>query len=557
MPVESTPCPNRPTPYWLEAIMALPILRECAQCILLVADDDLNYSSTSDTGLSIFVDELAKIPQAPVITKVHRGQDASVPPENREFKFTEASLKNIDQVWLFGKAAAPVLKDEEFQALAAFMEAGGGVFATGDHEDLGYAMGGELLRVRKMRNWSSIPVSRERIDTVINSGPDRLTQFHDQSDEFPQRIFPHYSRSGDSYVPHELLRSPAGDIDVMPDHPHESVCLDGSCHDDSALSARYNVHGCNLLEFPPDDDGPLAPQIIATSISAGRFLTDLAGKPPTTPRCFGSISVWDGHKVGKGRIVCDSSWHHFVNINLDGTQAVEQPPNNRCGLRDPLTGAFTADFHQVAQYYRNIVAWITPARCQPLVLLFDLIIERYRFPLVEEWRPLPPDPCPWEPRVELGTLVEGALRANRGRGLAEEIVTTVLEKAELHEFAELVRPRRVEDAARADKVQPLVNVDGLRRGLLGSIFDAFAQGLPANPSELPAALTAQKLDAAMFTEVMTQAARHAVDAATAFYAAGVKRTLVLLEETTALRARQVASQAKTPKPAVSEDEPSE
>lgn len=532
MPNESTSCPKCPVPYWLEGIMDLPLLQQCAQRILLVADGALNYDPESGRGLSLFVTELAKLTPPPVISKAHRLDESTADPDKREFKFNNL---DYDQIWLFGMEAAPVLSDPEFKVLTDFMLAGGGLFATGDHENLGYAMGGELLRVRKMRDWSGIPVdTAERIDTVTNPGPDRLAQFHDQSDEFPQRIFPHYSCDGTKWSPHKLLRSPAGDIDVMPDHPHESVCLNGY-----ALHARYQVHGLNLEEFPRDNNVPLAPEIIATSVSAGRFLTDFK-KPPTIPRCFGSISVWDGHKVNQGRIVCDSTWHHFININLNGRGA----PPDRQGLRDP-------DFQQVAQYYRNIAEWIAPADCQMYLRLIDLIVERYRFPLVEEWRPLPPHPCPWEPRVRLGALVEAALEVNRGRGFAAEIATAVFEAAGFEEFAELVRPVRAEDAARADSLRQLVSAEQLRLGVLGSVFDAVARHLPANPSGLPKALKGVKPEDTLLVDAVTHVVGDAVDAASNYYAKSVGRTLALIERTTAIRARQVTSEAKTLKQDVS------
>jgi len=371
----------------------------------------------------------------------------------------------------------------------------------------------------------------ERIDTVTNPGPDKLTQFHDQSDEFPQRIFPHYYGSGNSWSPHPLLRSPRGDIDVMPDHPHESVCLIGP-----NLGANYNIHGINRVEFPTYLGAPLAPQIIATSVSAGRFLTDLH-KPPTTPRCFGSISVWDGHKVFQGRIVCDSTWHHFVNINLDGTGAPPQAGNNRRGLRNAFL-QFTPDFHQIAEYYRNIADWIIPSNRRWCIWWYYILEERYRFPLFEEWEPLPPHPCPWEPRVKLGIRVEDALKENRGRGFAEEIVTAAMESANLEDLAGLVRPTLAEEKARTENQRHLINADELRRGVLGSIFDALVRDLPDNPSELPKALERMEHNDELLAKTATEATYSAMEAAREYYYESAKRTLSLMDRSSAMRTKQ-------------------
>lgn len=525
----------RPVPRWLKDLIAFPLLRRCTQRILLVTDGGLSFDPLSGFGLSRFAAELAKISPTPVITKAHRRTDPTADKQNFVFDNT-ITTANYDQIWLFGIETAPVLTNAEFSVLANFMNGGGGLFATGDHENLGYAMGGELPRVRKMRDWATIPMFSNRIDTVTNPGPDHLTQFHDQSDEFPQRIFPHYYGSGNSWSPHPLLRSPVGDIDVMPDHPHESVCLVGP-----ALNAPYNLHGLNFVEFPPVNNAPLAPQIIATSVSAGRFLTDI-GKPPTNPRCFGSISVWDGHQVARGRIVCDSTWHHFVNINLDGTEAPPQAGNNRNGLRDTMLN-FTPDYHQVAEYYRNIADWIIPSNRRWCRWWYDFVIERYRFPLIEEWRPLP-HPCPWEPRVLLGRLVEDALKVNRGRGLAEEIVTAALETAELEDLAQLVRPTRAEDAARDSKAGPLISADELRLGVLGSVFDALVRDLPSSPFDLPKALDRAGHDDERLVKAATEATGSAISMAREFYTDSVRRTLSFMEKATARLAQQTPSPAR-------------
>lgn len=522
MPIESTLNLMRSVPYWWEGIADLPLVRQATQRILLVADGALNYSPDSDLGLSLFVAELEKFIPPPVISRAHRGNDGTADPGQGGFIFSEASLRDFNQVWLFGlegKNAQPPLSDAEFKALADFMIAGGGVFATGDHEDLGFAMGGELFRVRKMRDWSSIPAKTDqRIDTVTNPGPDRQARVSDQADELPQRIFPHFYKCEGSWLPHPLLRSSAGDVDVMPDHPHESECLEGS-----NLGDRYLLHGLDLEEFPRHKGVPLAPQLIATSVSAGRFLTDLE-VPPTKPRVFGSISVWNGHLVGQGRIACDSSWHHFVNINLKG-------------LKD-------ADFQQVAQYYRNIAGWIGPVDSLLCVRFIELLIERYRMPLVEELRPLPSPSSLWEPRVQAGAVVEGALNANRGRGFAEEIATTALEMARLGEFADLVRPVPAEDVA--DNSGQLISAGELRRGVLGSIFDAFVRNLPSNPSELPEVLEAEGREDAPLARAVIREVGHAADAANTFFAQSADETLGLINRTVALRAKQLATEADTP-----------
>ena len=78
------------------------------------------------------------------------------------FNFNTAAIPvtvaNYDQIWLFGVNATP-LQAAERTRIEAFMQAGGGVFATGDHSSLGFGMGAHIPRARSMRDWSSVPMS--------------------------------------------------------------------------------------------------------------------------------------------------------------------------------------------------------------------------------------------------------------------------------------------------------------------------------------------------------------------------------------------------------------
>ena len=84
-----------------------------------------------------------------------------------DFKFTEPkfSLDDYDQVWFFGDYPAnseqPIddpsfrpLCDDELRLLAEWMDRGGGVFAAGDHFNLGASMCSRVPRVRTMRRWT-------------------------------------------------------------------------------------------------------------------------------------------------------------------------------------------------------------------------------------------------------------------------------------------------------------------------------------------------------------------------------------------------------------------
>ena len=421
----------------------------CRQRVLVVTDG-LNFSASDGFGLTVFLGQLAAAYPAPVITtKLHDGTLGA-------FRFDDGTVTigNYDQLWLFG-ASGPVLDPTEVTAISTFMAAGGGVFATGDHATLGFPMCGSIPRVRGMRQWSTTPMEIDRIDTVTQVGPTDTFSFDDQSDTIPQHIHPVFTGGGSTWVTHPLLRAPRT-IDVLPDHPHESECYGGASTLDQS-------------DFPVVGGSPLLPDVVAWSVSAGRYLG--GNKQPTTPKVFGAISAYDGHVAGQGRIVCDATWHHFVNINLDGTGS------GRLALQS-APGTFTADFHQIATYYRNILDWLTPADRVWCLRWIMLVLERYLYPLREELVPLP-HPCPWDPRVALGATVEAALEARHGIGVTYDLVGDALRQADLAGLADLVRPGSVDGDER-----PLIDPQELRQGFLGTIADALLGELPWNPAEI-------------------------------------------------------------------------
>jgi hypothetical protein len=302
------------------------------------------------------------------VTTAHRGADPAADFES--FDFTAHDLGAYDQIWMFAVESSfnTPLSGAENAAVADFMEGGGGVFATGDHEDLGVAMCGALPRVRSMRKWhwpnpgpNGEPVAPpvggpDRLDT-LSAGPTAGIQFDDQSDAIPQTIAPRLYSSGPSFPhffrrahPHPVLCGPRGPIRVLPDHPHE-----GECYVPSNLAAPFTVDGKPFEEYPALPSGArLAPEILATSHIRGLHgATDIKG--PVNPRTFGAIGGWDGHRVGRGRVIVDATWHHFFNINLVG-DASSPTPEKRLAFLD--ASADPAVFEQLQAYFRNIAVWL-------------------------------------------------------------------------------------------------------------------------------------------------------------------------------------------------------
>jgi hypothetical protein len=275
------------------------------------------------------------------LTKAHRTSTIGITPGFEDFRFNPGALDGFDELWLFGvTTGTPYLSTTEVATIEAFMDAGGGVLAMGDHDDLGLGLCGGIKRVRSMRKWWSqsppppagmlkAPDSTDltRNDTQQPPLPGS------QSDATPQPIYPNYR-----YVypwwrpwwqrqkyPHPLLCGPRGAITVLPDHAHEGDCI----LPDPMFAGEYA--------------GGVPVEIIARGRNVvGR---EKGGYVISDPREFGLIGVWDGHNpaANQGRIVVDATWHHWFNVNL-------------VGLRSENGN----EYKDVLAYFRNVAIWLAP-----------------------------------------------------------------------------------------------------------------------------------------------------------------------------------------------------
>jgi hypothetical protein len=371
----------------------VPFLAPCRINVLLVTDFLLDFGP-GDFGLEELIANISDGygPWVAVhVETAHRDGDepATIPGL---FRFDQHDLGQYDQIWLFGSTTRPLMSKSERKAVAEFMNAGGGVFATGDHEDLGWSVCGDLPRVRSMRRWYFTPEFRalsfdeeeipdmengrlvappflgpQRHDTVADRGDDAL-EFDNQSDDVPKTIDPllyrralvsRDRRQGAIWAfPHPLLCGPNGVIEILPDHPHE-----GDCHVPRDLRAVYSLEqedgfeGYSIEEYPTDNFGRrVAPEVVAWAHN-GVGITRLH-KGPVPPKRFGAVGAYDGHRVGVGRVTVDSTWHHFLNTNLRGTL----DRDGVMGMGFYATPESLALYEEIKAYHRNIVMWIAHRR---------------------------------------------------------------------------------------------------------------------------------------------------------------------------------------------------
>jgi hypothetical protein len=412
--------------------------RECTPKLLVVTDN-LNYSSTSDFGLTEFVNTLRGSTihgMTPIVTTARFSPTGALSYDATaqhitNFKFTDpthgVTKSRYDVVLLLSvnRESGPKLTDESgaLDAVIKFMQAGGGVFATGDHEDLGAGMCMDIPRVRAMRHWRAT-------DTPSASGTDRLTtnlpgsddvyQFEDQSDAFPQRLYVNYrTDAGGVGSAHPLLQvpgsSPSRAIEVFPDHPHE-----GECVVPSNLTTKLPDNVTD--EWPTQvggGGGRVSPEAVALTMSHGNAIPSHS-KVAVVPRSFIAICAYNGQLANVGRVVTDATWHHFVNVNLVGDLPV--PPPGRQGL----TGRNLDD---VKQYYKNIVTWLMPKNVRRCRRFPWLLQELVWFPLFEELKPMPFEQLDSVSLREIGSLVATALAKRNPQFQVKQLLDDMLEEA--------------------------------------------------------------------------------------------------------------------------------
>lgn len=295
------------------------------------------------------------------VTKAHRQVDATADLNN--FRFDAQDLTQFSQIWLFGiTTAEDALSPTELKALTQFMDQGGGVFATGDHQDLGRPLCGEVPRVRSMRRWywpnpgpngepvAPAQVGPESHDTVVDTAPATPGLQGDQSDKVPQPIRPRlYTRKVGAGIvhivhtfPHPVLCGPDGVIQYLPDHMHE-----GLCEVPSDLTKSYTFDGFTSAEYPEVGGTRDEPQVIAWARSRN-----------TDNEEFGVLAAYDGHRAGVGRVVVDATWHHWFNINLVGFVNATNPAHPAF---DP---AVIPKWEAIKAYFRNVGVWLARPELQ-------------------------------------------------------------------------------------------------------------------------------------------------------------------------------------------------
>ena len=382
--------------------------------ILMVLDGEFRFSVAGNTPDFTYVALVTALTAAGhQITKAHRETDAGADFSSFDFSST-VNLLQFDLLWLIGfdgrnlGGTTTKLPDVQLAAIARFMESGGGVFATGDHDSIGADMCGFIPRVRAMRSWFGTspddpaspmpaffprnfpPFGSQRADTtqlnpagdydLNNDGTnDGFVWFENQSDSIPQPIM--------LVSPtHPIMKRGTREVTVFPDHMHEGNTL-GEVPGYDYVNAAVAAGGTTFSEFPMVAGHRELPAVIATGRTtqfSSRFANNNTAIDPVPSglKTVSSLSVYDGRAVGVGRIVTGSTFHHYVDINLTGDSRIDT------ASEFALTGPDAAKNHgfndapsvfdDIKAVFDNIATWV--ARPRPKI---QLVLDRSTFSQAE------------------------------------------------------------------------------------------------------------------------------------------------------------------------------
>ncbi|AVP99606.1 hypothetical protein C7S18_21580 [Ahniella affigens] len=237
-----------------------------------------------------------------------------------EHKSTELrnylSHNEPNQIWLFGcgdeNLPSTPLESDVISSIFALMQRGVGVFATGDHDTLGADLCGKIPRVRRMRYWrpDNFSVEDRPPDTdshrVDSSCPPLLPHLDIKPDydDTPKRVY----FSQDWYMPgqqwgagvHPIgLHPDLKRIGYLPDHRHEGACRVPTMTemDDSARSNE---------DFPSGARYQVVAYAARTGLTRGK---------ETHAEIYPVVSAFTAPT--EGRVVVDSTFHHWVNGNIN------------------------------------------------------------------------------------------------------------------------------------------------------------------------------------------------------------------------------------------------
>ncbi|MBV8887410.1 MAG: hypothetical protein JO235_25910 [Chroococcidiopsidaceae cyanobacterium CP_BM_RX_35] len=248
------------------------------------------------------------------VTARNREADA----DGNDLVLSQLDRSNFDELWLFAVDTGDGLTKKDCAGINAFHQRGGGIFSTRDHQDLGCSICslGSIGALHFFQTHNPDPDESRRCIDDIYTKTISWPNYHSGRNGDYQKIIP-------LEPVHELLHNPVSPskfIEFLPAHPHEGA-----------------------VGIP---DGEKNARVIAV------------GKSLVSHHSFNLAVAVEHVKDGQGRVVAESTFHHFADYNWDTEMGcpsfVDEPPGD--GMETEPRA-----LEDVKTYVRNLALWLVPA----------------------------------------------------------------------------------------------------------------------------------------------------------------------------------------------------
>lgn len=227
---------------------------------------------------------------------------------------------HVDQLWLFALDTEGVLKPQEIAAIEAFRACGGGLMLTRDHQDMGVSLLGlgVIGQAHHFHSANPEPDSERCVRDDSCTASIDWPNYHSGANGDYQTVTPVEPLHALLHAPHR----PDNVIHYLPAHPHEGAISV------PAAAADYG-------------------RVVATGKS------QVSGQIFNLAIAFDPTLYSDANR--RGRVVCQSTFHHFADYNWDPTLGCPSFVTEASG--DGLLGnpEALADVHA---YCANLADWL-------------------------------------------------------------------------------------------------------------------------------------------------------------------------------------------------------
>ncbi len=211
------------------------------------------------------------------------------------------------------------------------------------------------------------------------------------------------------------------------------------------LDKPLNIPGYDRPEYPNPGivstgsiaiHNPLSrprPQVIAYGRTTNEFLPELStfalAHPLSYFKRFPLIGVYDGDPVQIGRVVVDSTWHHWFSMNLLGLYKDSEPiaENAIAFTTDVGFGLSKKIYQNMQAYYRNVALWLSKPGLRTS-MLFGAAWNQLTLSAPMEFQgPM----TPWE----MGRKMTECLEEETSTGMVAEMVGSLMQTGTINHLS--------------------------------------------------------------------------------------------------------------------------